>query len=332
MNPEFDDLHDDGIESLLREVGPRQLPSAAAMSDVQQAVHAEWQATVTRRKRRRRLTALATAASLVLAVAVGWTLRFTSSPPDIAVTIAHVSTPNGSASPSGRRLPLVRGASVRVGSLIETDADTRIALDYGTRVSLRIDRESSLERVARDRFRLNGGAIYIDALPQGHDNLIIETRAGDVRHLGTQYLVRQAADTVEISAREGRVEVTRATGAALVSAGERIRIAANGSIERGAISSQDPVWDWAEATSPAFAIEERTLAEFLEWVARETGREVAYASAEAQRAAATVKLHGSIDGLAPDTALAAVLATTGFATYTSSDNVIGVRFTEDANQ
>jgi ferric-dicitrate binding protein FerR (iron transport regulator) len=325
MKPEFDQLQDDGIESLLREVGPRRRPSVAETAEVHRAVHAEWLAVVARRGRQRRFTAFAIAASLMLAIAAGWALRFTASPPDIAVTVAYVATQDDAS-------PFARGAIIPIGTAIETDADTRIALDYGPNISLRIDRESSLERIARNRFRLNGGAVYVDALPRTHDDLIVETLAGEVRHLGTQYLIRQTADTVDVSAREGRVEISRAAGTALVSAGERVRIDANGSLERGAISSQDPAWDWAEATSPAFSIEDRTLAEFLAWVARETGREVAYASADAQRAAATVKLRGSIEGLTPDTALNAVLATAGFATYASSDTVIGVRLADEANQ
>ena len=121
------------------------------------------------------------------------------------------------------------------------------------------------------------------------------------------------------------VQIAGSHGDALASAGEQVRITADGEIERGAISAQDPAWDWAEETSPVFAIHNRTLAEFLEWVARETGRQVVYASADAQRAAETLTLRGSIEGLDPDTALSAVLATTDLTRYESGDGLIGVR-------
>jgi hypothetical protein len=78
-----------------------------------------------------------------------------------------------------------------------------------------------------------------------------------------------------------------------------------------------------------FAIDNRTLAEFLEWAARETGRRVVYASAAAQHAAQSLKLHGSIEGLKPDTALSAVLATTDLTQYQSGDDLIGVRLATD---
>jgi hypothetical protein len=97
------------------------------------------------------------------------------------------------------------------------------------------------------------------------------------------------------------------------------------------ISAQDPDWAWAEAAAPTFEIHDRTLAEFLEWAARETGRQVAYASREAQRAAQTLKLRGSVAGLDPETALTAVLSTTEFARYEAGKELIGVRLAGPAD-
>jgi ferric-dicitrate binding protein FerR (iron transport regulator) len=334
MTREHDDMNDDdGLEALLREVGARDEPSPAAMEEVRRAVHHEWRATVTQRKRHNRMVAFAIAASVaIVAVVATWTLRFADPSQDFAVTIAHIE---GEARIQASQLDdgLSVGSSFPVGRTLSTDAVTRIAIAYGAGISIRIDRDSKIERVAPDRFRLSAGAVYIDAPAQAMDHaeghgLVIETLAGEVQHLGTQYQIRQANDAVEVSIREGRVEVTHSNGAALASAGERLRIRASGQVDRDAISAQDPVWDWAEAATPPFAINDRTLAEFLEWVARETGREVAYASPDAQSMAQTVKLRGSIDGLSPDTALSAVLSTTEFARYDSGDGLIGVRLAE----
>lgn len=326
MKREHDDMtDDDGIEALLREVGARDEPSAAATEEVRRAVHDEWRTMVARRKRQRRVIAFAVAASVALVVAIAsWTLRFASPDAAVAVTVARIE---GDARLQAMPTGLIDvGDAIAVGAVLTTDEKTRIALAYGAGTSIRIDRGSRIERVSPDRFRLSAGAIYIDAHPQTEDReLVIETLAGDVRHLGTQYQVRQSNGFVEVSIREGRVGITRSEGVALASAGERVRITAAGQVERGAISSQDPSWDWAESTSPEFAIDNRTLAEFLEWAARQTGRRVVYASAAAQRAAETLKLHGSIEGLDPETALSAVLSTTDLTRYESGDELIGVR-------
>ena len=49
--------NDASIEALLREVGARDEPSAAATSEVMSAVHAEWRTIVQQRRRQQRVVA-----------------------------------------------------------------------------------------------------------------------------------------------------------------------------------------------------------------------------------------------------------------------------------
>jgi len=330
-----DETEDDGVEALLRQVGARDEPSAAAMDEVRQAVHAEWRAVVAQRKRQRRTLTFGIAASIALvAIVASWVLRFAAPEPGIELTVARIEGQGPLVTARGEPTrALLMGESISVGAALSTDDATRIALQYGAGTSVRIDRNSTIERVAPDRFLLSAGAVYVDAHPQvaADASLVIETRAGEVRHLGTQYQVRQSPETVEVSIREGRVEIVRTNGAALASAGERVRITPGDEIERSVISAQDPDWAWAEAAAPSFEIHDRTLAEFLEWAARETGRQVVYASREAQRAAETLKLRGSVAGLDPETALTAVLSTTEFARYEAGNELIGVRLAGPAD-
>ena len=81
---------------------------------------------------------------------------------------------------------------------------------------------------------------------------------------------------------------------------------------------RDPRWNWIADVTPPYAIEDRRLAEFLAWVCRETGRELAFATPEAEAAAQSIILRGSVAGLSPDEALAAVMATTNL-TYTDDN-------------
>ncbi len=83
-----------------------------------------------------------------------------------------------------------------------------------------------------------------------------------------------------------------------------------GSVQRSSITAYDARWQWASATAPEFNIDGRPLAEFLAWVGRELGREVVFANPESEAEASRVQLSGSIAGLAPEDALAAVLPTT----------------------
>ena len=67
---------------------------------------------------------------------------------------------------------------------------------------------------------------------------------------------------------------------------------------------------WAQSVAPPFTIENRSLDEFLSWVARETGRQLVYGSTEVAREAESTVLKGSVAELASEQAIGAVLATT----------------------
>jgi hypothetical protein len=81
-------------------------------------------------------------------------------------------------------------------------------------------------------------------------------------------------------------------------------------------------WDWTLEAAPTIDIEGLPLAQFLAWAARETGREVVYASPEAESEAAGIVVHGSIAGLSPAEALDAVLATTSVDARASGGNLV----------
>jgi hypothetical protein len=61
--------------------------------------------------------------------------------------------------------------------------------------------------------------------------------------------------------------------------------------------------------------------EFLAWAGRETGRTVEYESPEVARQARSVTLNGTVEGLPPENALAAVLATTSLEPTLADDRI-----------
>ena len=318
-----------GIEELLRQVGARDEPSAEMMQEVQAAVHAEWQSMVQERRQRRRVVAFGIAASAVLAVgmaALG--VRYLAPEPSVVAQITRID---------GHLLvrPEAQGArevavqqNVSTGETIQTDERSRAALRFGA-VSLRLDHGTIVKVAANDELELTAGAVYVDSQEQTPQELTIRTDAGSVRHVGTQYQVRTHADDMEVSVREGRVMIANAAGTSSGVAGERIRVTPRGAIVRTTVAAHDPAWRWAAHTAPPFDINERTLAAFAEWVARETGRKLVYESSDAQSAASEVRLRGSIAGLDPDTALNAVLSTTQLRRYQTKDELIGLALAGD---
>lgn len=314
MNTSPGNQDDDAVAQLLREAGAREVPAPAAMNQVRETLYAEWQSVVARR-RRRAFLGYGMAAAAVAALAIGIGVQFVSLSRPIATVARIDGTLEIGRDDEAAWRAAVTDATVRSGDVLRTGADTRAALRVGEGISLRIDRRSLVRFVRVDRIELSSGAIYVDVEPQATGEssqpLSIDTRYGSVHHLGTQYEVRALRDAVEISVREGRVEVVAADRKHEGAAGDLLSVSDAG-VSTAQVSPQDPRWQWAAGIAPAFAIDRQPLSRFLEWAARETGRQLEYASPQVRAQADQLILRGSMGELPPEQALAAVLATTPF--------------------
>jgi ferric-dicitrate binding protein FerR (iron transport regulator) len=299
---------DTGIEELLRQVGARDETSPDVMREVQAAVHAEWQSMLRARRTRRQFFAVGIAASALLAVGVGFFgVRYMAAAP---IQVAQITRIDGHllVRPQSQAAHEVAiAANVSTGETIQTDDRSRAALQFGDAVSLRLDQGTIVKIAAADELVLTAGALYIDSQAENPQELTVRTDAGSVRHVGTQYEVRTHADEMVVSVREGRVMIANAAGTSSASRAANPRNAARADRTRRRRCARCALAMVAQ-TAPQFDINDHTLAMFLEWVARETGRKVVYASSQAQSVASGLKLRGSIAGLDPNTALDAVLS------------------------
>ena len=105
-------------------------------------------------------------------------------------------------------------------------------------------------------------------------------------------------------------------------AGAELLLAADGRLSRATVPVHGDAWSWVQEIAPSFELEGSTLGEFLGWVGRETGWRVAWADPARAAAGAGTTLHGSIDGLPPEQALAAVLPTCGLADRRDGETVV----------
>jgi hypothetical protein len=154
--------------------------------------------------------------------------------------------------------------------------------------------------------------LYVDSGVTGEDasrELELSTPEGNVRHLGTRYVARVTNGTLQVGVREGLVSIGAPSGDIVSRAGQQVTVE-NGEAKRSDLAVNGEAWAWIGSITPPFAIEGRSVDEFLAWAARETGREVQYASPQAQQRARAVVLKGSVAGLTPEAAVSAVLSTT----------------------
>src|SRR5262249_8245859 len=120
---------------------------------------------------------------------------------------------------------------------------------------------------------------------------------------------------------EGKVNLKRGSDSTTAESGTELTARAGAPVASAKVSTSDAGWDWAAAVAPPFKLEGATLQAYLGWVCREQGLEARFASDELRQSAASIKLHGTLDGISPRKSLDAVIPVCGL-TYTLNGNVI----------
>jgi ferric-dicitrate binding protein FerR (iron transport regulator) len=123
--------------------------------------------------------------------------------------------------------------------------------------------------------------------------------------------VTVSGGVTRVQVREGRVTLESGKTAHEVSAGERLEIDGAHAQLVGAQVSHGAGWEWAATIAPGLDVENRPLAEFLAWIAREHGWQLHYADGTHQSRAQSVRLHGSLEGLEANAMIERVSLITG---------------------
>ena len=206
---------DDDLAQLLGEAPPRERPAAEAQAAAFRQLHGEWRELVARR-RRRRLALVGIAASLLVASAALWNLLGPSGGMPIGPSLATIERIEGRhVTWTGQ--PTAGGPTdaVRSGATVMTGSESRVALAWRDGGSLRLDEHTRVEVLNERSVRLVEGSVYYDSVASSGGSvarsgaaLSIETPAGDVLHVGTQFMVSVDQDDVVLRVREGQVTVS----------------------------------------------------------------------------------------------------------------------------
>ena len=312
MNTEDLKDNDDDIARLLKATGAReQLPENLRASWETQFRAALTQA---RRDRRRRYWRAGTGIAAVLLVAVlGWFMRPASTVPGTAeMVVRHVQGHTERLDAAGTTARLAPGQPLEPEDLLRTGAGYA-ALSYGD-FELRLNRNTHM-RLTREGVALLTGEIFVsgDVVP-GESGLLVHTPHGDIRDIGTQFTVRLSGADLQATVREGSIELTRDGSRYLVAAqpdsARQVTVTPEGAINLADATARGPEWAWIHRAGAGFALEGASALAFLEWVSRETGRELVFTGDAARIYASTTLLRGDIEGMEPEQALSPVLATT----------------------
>jgi FecR-like protein len=312
---------EEAVRELIESAGRRPDVPAEDLAAIQAAARSQWQEVVAdgRRRRRRlqRLAPLALAASLLLAVGVRWWWR-AEGPVPAPGAVATVQILKGNVRLPGGR-PLAVGDALAAGAVLATEDGVSpglAAVRLAGGESVRLDAGTRVRLASATRLELEAGAVYVDSGRSGAAGgaLEIGTPFGSVREVGTQFEVRlQPGDdlALRVRVREGAVSLVRRGGSDPVAGGEELRLRHDGSVSRGTVEPNAPAWHWVLAAAPGLDIDGSTLADYLDWVSRETAWHLRYEDEALADLAAGIRLHGTLEGMAPDESVSVILPGSG---------------------
>jgi ferric-dicitrate binding protein FerR (iron transport regulator) len=208
----------------------------------------------------------------------------------------------------GINAPIVPGTELRA-----TEAG-RLGLTLADGASLRLDAGTDLTIASARRFDLTRGAAYVDvgATVVG-EPYAITTPYATVGEIGSQIEAMVASDSLRLRVRDGDAHIVTTTGADVTaSTGEQLHINGDGEVVRDYVMPHDGDWAWVETLAATPIVDGRPLTQFLDWVARETGRPIRYDSPLTETSVGTAVLQGDADNLTPMQALDVMLSMTEF--------------------
>ena len=300
---------DDAFTELFEDVSPRSKPRSHAQDLAFSILLAEWRALSARRKRRNRNLFWGVAASVLFAF--GLAFNFLQQGQELeSEPVATVARTTGTdIYVNGEIVGVLPGEfpSFSSGDTLVTGAASRVALEWNSGGSLRVNENSQIAFVSTGVIRLDSGAVYFDSFSQSSTDgeapvFTIETVAGKVSHLGTQFLTSVSGASLTLSVREGTVLVISPEFNYLALPKDKLNITAHGLKSKQQIDPFDATWQWTEGIAPHFEHIGKTARELVIWVGRETGRRVVYRSQAAEKRAASTVMVG-LDNLAPTPAL-----------------------------
>lgn len=287
----------DDVGRLVRYAGAREDVAEARAANAHARVLEHWEQETAARKRvtrRQRGTWYAAAAGIALvAISALWLLSTLTRPGGVPFAIV-VST-SGDAYLGDT--PLVPGERINAAASVHTLTGGHVVLAMESGHELRLDENTKLEARDDNRFGLERGAVFVRSGAGRETSVFIETPFGTASDLGTQFQVRLARRSIVVSVREGLVQLEKSRSDRVnIEDGNLYVLSDDGLSQFRQVAADDEIWDWVDASPPAFDIEGVSLASYLAWFASEIGAELEWADAASQAAAGATVLSGSIEG------------------------------------
>lgn len=314
-------LSEEQIEQLLGRIGDIPQPPGDMRERVKSQVESAWRDNVQEQQQKWQNYGLfAAAATITLAITVGWLMTSEPLPQPVIASLdspleSVMTSTDGDRWQASANLDMQQGAYVRA-------MDTA-SLSLTNTLNIRMKPESVVYLSSTDEVRLISGEIYLDSYEKPKDESFrVVTNFGIAEDIGTQFSVATSAAGWQIQVREGLVQVKDDATQVQLTESDRLNITATNRVSQSTLPAHHESWQWVENSRPVYDIEGESVDEYLQWVARETGRDLQYMSNVARESAKTTLLHGSITGMTASKSVQTVLPATNFELMPSRENVI----------
>ena len=317
----------DIVAKLIQTAGRRAEPPPEAYSRALEAATAAWQSKTRARRRQRRFRWAAVLAAVSISAAIVLGTLAPTSPQPVAQVERIIGILEFQEGGSGWQVVSSESEPLQFGTAVRTRTGSRAGLVFPDGLSVRIADDTEIELVSVDEIRLASGMVYVDTGADNHDQgrLRVITDAGTAEDLGTQFEVFYRDDVYRLRVREGLVVLQRGAEQIDNRLGDELIVDADGGFRKARIARDDPAWLWVESVAPAPVVDEQPITVLLDWVSRETGRQVRYSGPVVRRQAGATILHGNISHLSPLEALTVMLATTDMEYALLEDGTIMIR-------
>jgi ferric-dicitrate binding protein FerR (iron transport regulator) len=309
------------LRQLFSHAKPRPQPPPEDTEQIRRAVLAEWEAVTRPRiwRNRAALGAVAAAALVAAVVYVGGGDDIPSAPAPLIASVERVEGVVTTA--DGARISA--GSGIVAGVQLQS-RDGQVGLRLASGGSLRIGPQSRVVLASGDEAELLAGAVYFDSEQRRPSEFVVTTELGQIRDVGTQFLVRLDDEQLAVGVREGRVTLTRGAEADTAGVGQSLVASQAGNgLRRDSIQTFGADWEWAERLAPPFDANGRTFGEFLAWFEAQTGRRVVFADPAVESQVRNAVQGGSPQG-PPLQMLSSLLATNNL-TYTLEGDRVVIR-------
>ncbi len=303
------------IEEVLKNHGKRKQPDDLMKQRAMKNVRAHWQTNlkIQHQKKQKQTLLFKIAASILLIFGVGLFYKFI----DFNNTSAIFSSDQFAQgeilySTDGQNWYQSNQNQIQQGIWLRTSENSYTNITLSDNSQLRINQNTTVKILSLNEIRILKGEIYHDSDNTNKTSrpLLIETALGNVQHIGTRYMVKISDTELQVSVRNGTVEINNDNIKRKIQSGRTMTVDNNGNQHESTITTYSPLWSWTQEAGEPFNSHGKSLNDFVNWFAHENGYTVNWNNLQGQTK--RVLLTGNISNLTASQQIKTIFLSTKF--------------------